>query len=237
VSTRADLGDHGVRTQPVLFASCTKRGESVTNPSGGYGPSMTDQLASYSFPFLLRGVAGAIHVRYGVNDDPRRWGYESLNLDWYQEDFVRGFPVMEASVEHSAEGYGADMGWMQIVEYEVRDPGEEERVTVFDVPPQLSHTDMPYLAFGVRPTAFDAPAISSREVTWRANTFLTYTPDAVLSRVVRSVGGFTWGYDVVAGVVSVAPLAAASRDAWTALMPALEERFPNWTLLDDPWDE
>jgi hypothetical protein len=42
---------------------------------------MTDQLTSVSIPFPLRGVEGKIHVRYGVNDDPRRWGYEVLGLD------------------------------------------------------------------------------------------------------------------------------------------------------------
>ncbi len=198
---------------------------------------MPDQLSSISIPFLMRGIEGTIHVRYGVNDDPRRWGYEVLNLDWYDENLIRGFPVMEASVEHPAEGYAADMGWIQVAEYEVRDPGAEERVTVFDVPPQLSDTEIPYLAFGVRPTAFDAPSISSQEVTWRASTFLTYTPDAVLSRVLRSVGGFTWGYDVVAGEVTIAPLSTAKREEWTALLPALEARFPSWTLLDEHWAE
>jgi hypothetical protein len=196
---------------------------------------MSDQLTSISIPFLLRGVEGAIHVRYGVNDDPRRWGYEVLGLDWYEEELIRGFPVMEASVEHSAEGYGADMGWIQVAEYEVRDPGAEERATVFDVPPQLGDTEIPYLAFGVRPTAFDAPSITSREVTWRASTFLTYTPDAVLSRVVRAVAGFSWGYDVVAGEVTIVPLSVATREDWTVVVPGLQERFPNWTMLDEPW--
>src|SRR3954449_1741374 len=91
----------------------------------------------------------SIHVRYGVNDDPRRWGYEVLDLDWYSEDVVRGFPVMQASVEHAAEGYAAQLGWVQVVRYQVRDPGESEDVTVFDVPPQLSETENPYFAFGV----------------------------------------------------------------------------------------
>jgi hypothetical protein len=142
---------------------------------------------------------------------------------------------MEASVEHPAEGYGADMGWVQIAHYEIRDPGAEERVTIFDVPPQLSETETPYLAFGVRPTAFDAPSITSQEVTWRASTFLTYTPDAVLSREIRAVAGFSWGYDVVAGEVTIIPLSVATREGWTDPVPALQERFPNWTMLDEPW--
>lgn len=50
-----------------------------------------------------------------------------------QSRFVRGFPIMEASVDHPAEGYAADMGWLQ-VRYDIRDPGEEEQATMFDVP-------------------------------------------------------------------------------------------------------
>jgi hypothetical protein len=182
--------------------------------------------------FVLRGDEGTIRVRYGTNDDPRRWGYEVLQQDWYRAELVRGFPVMEASVEHPAEGYAADMGWIQVVRYQVRDPGEAGDVTVLDVPPQLSETDSPYLAFGVRPTAFDAPAIGARDVTWRARTFLTFTPDAVISRVIAPLGRFTWGYDVVDGVVAIVPIAVAGPDEWIDVLPALRERFPTWTFLD-----
>ncbi len=186
---------------------------------------MTLPLTDLSFPFELRGVSGTINVRYGVNDDPRRWGYEVLDLAWYQEDLVRGFPVLEASVDHPAEGYAAEMGWVQVVRYQVADAGSEEDTTVFDVPPQLSETDTPYLAFGVRPTMFDAPAIGAREVTWRASTFLTYTPDALLSRVVSPLRGFTWGYDVVAGDVRILDVAPAERSLWASLLPDLQIAF------------
>src|SRR4051795_2438801 len=186
----------------------------------------------FTLPFTLRGVEGAIHVRYGVNDDPRRWGYEVLDLDWYSEDVVRGFPVMQASVEHSAEGYAAQLGWVQVVEYHVRDPGQSEDVTVFDVPPQLSEIENPYFAFGVLPTVFDAPSITSHEVEWSARTFLTYTPDAVLSRVIAPLGGFTWGYDVTAGEVTVRSLATAEQSDWMDILPGLRLRFPSWSFLD-----
>lgn len=59
---------------------------------------------------------------------------------------------MQAIAAYPAEGYAADMGWLQVVRYVVRDPGEEDQQTVFDAPPQLSGTETPYLAFGVRPT-------------------------------------------------------------------------------------
>jgi hypothetical protein len=84
-------------------------------------------LAVTHIPFRLRGVEGTVTVEYGVNDDPERWGYLDLKLDWYSPDAVRGFPVMQASVHHPSEGYAADVGWIQVVRYTVRDPGAERR--------------------------------------------------------------------------------------------------------------
>jgi hypothetical protein len=96
----------------------------------------------------------------------------------------------------------------------------------FDVPPQLSDTDTPYLAFGVRPTAFDAPSIEARDVEWEASTFLVYTPDAVLSRTLRPICGFTWGYRVRGGVVHVSPLSVGAPGDWQRNLPDLRRRFP-----------
>ena len=132
---------------------------------------MADALDVETIPFL-RGVDGKVSVLYGVNEDPVYWGYAVLELEWFTPELVRGFPVMQASVEYSAEGYAADMGWLQVVRYTVSDPGQEGQATVFDVPPQLAETDMPYAAFGVRPTFFDAPAMAARNATWDADTFL-----------------------------------------------------------------
>jgi hypothetical protein len=183
-------------------------------------------------PFRLRGVDGSITVQYGVNEEPARWGYSVLELEWFRPELVQGFPVMQATVEHPAEGYAADMGWLQVVRYEVRDPGDEERQTVFDVPPQLSETETPYLAFGVRPTAFDAPSIEAQDVTWDADTFLVYTPDAVLSRVLRPLCGFKWGYRVQGGVVHVNPLSVAARNDWRRNLSDLRRRFSSWTFVE-----
>lgn len=197
--------------------------------------SIERRLDVTQIPFRLRGIEGSVTVEYGVNEDPRRWGYEDLDLDWYHADLIRGFPVMQACVDHPREGYSADLGWIQVVKYVVRDPGAEEDATVFDVPPQFADSNVPYLAFGVRPTAFDAPAIGADEVTWRASTFLVYTPDAVLSRVSRPLCGFAWGYDVVAGTREVKPLEIAEYDRWVTLLPDLRGRYPDWDFQDVPW--
>jgi hypothetical protein len=184
-----------------------------------------------TIPFRLRGTDGHVTVQYGANEDPLRWGYAVLELDWFRPELVRGFPVMQASVEYPAEGYAADMGWLQVVRYEVRDPGEEGTVTVFDTPPQLAETGTPYAAFGIRPTFFDAPSIEGlREVNWGADTFLVYTPDAVLSRVLRPICGFRWGFRLHEGKVFLDLVSVADAGNWERNLPDLRGRFSSWTF-------
>ena len=195
---------------------------------------MAKGLEVTTIPFRLRGVGGTVSVLYGVNEDPIRWGYAVLELEWFSPELVRGFPIMEASVDHPAEGYAADMGWLQVVRYDIRDPGEEEQATVFDVPPQLAETDVPYAAFGVRPTFFDAPAMSASNATWRATTFLVHTPDAVLSRVIRPICGFCWGYRVEEGSVHLDALTVADAGDWSAILPDVRTRFAAWTFESLP---
>lgn len=126
---------------------------------------------------------------------------------------------MQASVQHLAEGYAADMGWLQVVRYDVRDAGEKEHQVVFDVPPHLSETETPYAAFAVRPTFFDAPAAGAKDMTWDADTFLAYTPDAVLSRIIHPLCGFSWGYRASSGVIQLSPLAIAGPEEWERNLP------------------
>lgn len=194
---------------------------------------MTDGLGSTAIPFRLRGADGQVTIRYGVNEDPVRWGYPVLELSWAHPELVRGFPVIEAAVEHPAEGYAADMGWLQVVRYESRDPGEEERTTIFDVPPQLAEIEMPYAAFGVRPTFFDAPSTDAKDVDFDADTFLVYTPDAVMTRVLRPICAFRWGFRVREGDVLLHPLSAAGASDWERNLPGLRERFPSWTFEEE----
>ena len=194
---------------------------------------MTNGLGSTPIPFSLRGASGQVTVQYGVNEDPIRWGYAVLELKWAHPDLVRGFPVIQATVEHPAEGYAADMGWLQVVRYESRDAGEGERATVFDVPPQLAEIEMPYAAFGVRPTFFDAPSTDRKDVSFDADTFLVYTPDAVMTRVIRPICGFKWGYQVRDGDVLLNPLSVADASDWERDLPDLRRRFPTWTFEEE----
>jgi hypothetical protein len=186
-----------------------------------------------TIPFLLRDSPGEVAVEYGRNDDPLRWGHDVLGLDWFNVERVRGFPVVEATVIHPAEGYRAFMGWLQVLRYDVRDPGKEVQAEMVDVAPQLADVDLPYLLFGIRPTFFDAPCTNATSISWAASSFLVYSPDAVMSKSLKAVCGFTWGFVVEGRARNLASLRVATGDDWGAALSVLTERFPAWTFDED----
>lgn len=184
-------------------------------------------------PFRVRQIDGGVRVRYTRNEDPRRWGYDLLRLD-FDTGVARGFPVIEAKVEYPAEGYAAIMSWIQVVRYLV---GAQQQPTVIvDVAPQMRDAGMPYLSFGIQPTLFDAPAITERDVVWRAWSFLTYTPDALMTPVVEPACGFRWGYDVRDGSPEPTELLSAGRDEWLEIRDELRARYPEWRFEGGDWE-
>jgi hypothetical protein len=108
---------------------------------------------------------------------------------------------------------------------------------VVDVAPQMHAVDaaMPYMAFGVRPAFFDAPATDDEEYEFHAIAFLTASPDAVMTPIVGPLCGFTWGYRVAASKPEIAPLDLAGDADWSWVKTHLEERFPAWKFLDPGW--
>jgi hypothetical protein len=61
------------------------------------------------FPFRLPGAQGSVNVSLQTNEDPERWGYGVLGLEWPTEIAI-GLPVLEAQTECSLDGYAAVMG-------------------------------------------------------------------------------------------------------------------------------
>ncbi len=186
-----------------------------------------------TLPFQVRHVNGRVQIRYSGNDDPLRWGYHLLGLE-FDIDVARGFPVIEARVDYPAEGYAAVMSWIQVARYWVGP--QEEPTVVVDVAPQMRAARMPYISFGIRPTLFDAPAFTEQNVVWRAWSFLTYTPDALMTPVVEPACGFRWGYDVREHAPQPTELVPASRDEWLGIRTELTGRYPEWSFKGDDWE-
>jgi hypothetical protein len=182
-------------------------------------------------PFELRGFAGSVHVHADVNEDPSRWGFQFLRLD-FGEGFVgaRGFPVVQATVEFGAEGYAAELGWIQIVEQSR--PGSAAVDLICDAPPNMRSLSMPFMSFGTRPTLFDAPADDVEpDLTWRATAFLTQTPDLLMSKTIGPVQGFIRGFDKREGEIAISPVTPAGLAEWRHLASSLRSRYPEWEFL------
>jgi hypothetical protein len=179
-------------------------------------------------PFGLRGSEGSLAVECGVNGDPRRLGYHLLGLP-YDLEVARGFPVVRASVSFPGEGYAGAMGWIQVLRYGSGGLGDE-RIEV-DLPPQHQDSNTPYCFWGIQPTFFDAPSTPHEDVTWTAEAFLATSPDALMTRTVRPICGFRWGYATTRKPPQILPPESLDRGAWEAARPTLRQRFPAWDFL------
>jgi hypothetical protein len=194
------------------------------------------------FPFRLRGADGSVVVSFGANEDPQRWGYGALGLTW-PTDLAQGLPVLTARTECRLEGYSAIMGWIQVVRIHVLAesrslvPGVEKAPAGHhewvDGPPQLRGLGVPFTSFGAWPTLFDAPASTESDTTFVADSWLTASPDALISRESFPVLGLRWGYSTRAGQPHELHEPALLDDTqWAESLPLLRETFPDWQFGD-----
>jgi len=178
-----------------------------------------------AYPFRLSGLAGDVVVRYGANVDPTRWGYDLLGLD-YPSVTAAGFPVLRADVTYEGDGYAATLGWVQVVW--MAGAAEQEPRVIVDVAPQLIGTGFPYVSFGVEPTMFDAPSTTQADVDWLARTFLTASPDRLMTRIAEPILGLRWGYVLHEAVPQLKGLAPAREEDWREARSVLTAHFPEW---------
>jgi hypothetical protein len=106
--------------------------------------------------------------------------------------------------------------------------GEQEPRVIVDVAPQLIETGFPYVSFGIEPTMFDAPSTTDAEVDWLARSFLTASPDRLMTRIVEPILGLRWGYVLRGAVPRLKDLARASDEDWQEARSVLAARFPEW---------
>lgn len=178
-----------------------------------------------TYPFRLSGLDGEVVVQYGPNADPARWGYDLLGRD-FPSTVAKGFPVLRADVTYEGDGYAATLGWLQVVSMTVA--AEREPRTMVDVPPQLIATGFPYISFGIEPTMFDAPSTTDSDVDWVARTFLTASPDRLMTRVVEPVFGLRWGYTLREGLPQLKDLARTGDEDWREARLVIARQFRDW---------
>jgi hypothetical protein len=179
-------------------------------------------------PFVDRGLRGQVSVTCEPDLQPSRWGYPLLGLPMDVEA-ASGFPVVHATVQTEGEGYASILGWLQVVRVREGEAGPEQ--SLVDVAPQLAGLEVPYLAFGSRPTLFDAPSTDARDdLDWSAHTYLVSTPDCVMTRRLVPLCGFGWGYQVRdATPITVVPTPIGP-DAWSTDREVLARGHASWTF-------
>ena len=178
-------------------------------------------------PFTLRGIPGSIEMSIGENLDPRLVGYELLT-GGLPADTARGFPICRASVRYAADGYASVFGWTQMVRStDASDRFEMDPIAIYE------SVATPYAWFGVKPEAFDAPSRESRyEMDWEAHCFLCVSPDAVLTKHVQAVAGFSWGFKVTQSDIAFAPPRILGVNDWNGHLPLLRHCYPTWRFAE-----
>jgi len=180
---------------------------------------------SLRIDFSLRGISGLIDVSISPNADPNAVGYSLLSYG-LPVDFARGFPVCRAAVTYPADGYAAVFGWTQMVR-------STDATGDFEMDPIAIYRelDTPFAWYGTRPELFDAPCRDSRQdMTWECHSYLCISPDAVLSRRVQAVAGFSWGFMISGGVIKFIPAAPLGPAAWDGHLGLLRASHPSWTF-------
>ena len=181
---------------------------------------------SLDVPFTLRGTGGLISVSVTAGTDPDAIGY-ALLTGGLPTDAARGFPVCRATVTYPAQGYAAVFGWTQLVRSTDSDPDR------FELDPIAIYQQVatPFAWFGIRPELFDAPSRDSRrDLAWAAHSFLCVSPDAVITRRVQAVAGFSWGFTIERQEFTFARPAALGPGAWDGHLGLLRASYPGWAF-------
>jgi hypothetical protein len=176
--------------------------------------------------FSLRGISGHIDASIRPNTDPAALGYTILSYG-LPVDFAIGFPVCRATVTYPADGYAAMFGWTQMVRC------TDAATNDFEMDPIAiySEVETPFAWYGMRPELFDAPSRFTRsDMDWECHSYLCVSPDAVLSRRVQAVAGFSWGFTVAGSDITLVLAAPLGPTSWDAHLGLLRASYPSWTF-------
>jgi hypothetical protein len=176
--------------------------------------------------FALRGLDGHIDVSLRDNSDPASLGYSVL-FPGVSLDAVQGFPVCEATVTYPGQGYAAVFGWTQLVR------STDSATGAFEMDPIAIYTEIPtpFAWFGVKPQLFDAPSRDDRpDMDWEARSFLCVSPDAVITRRVVAVTGFSWGFTIKSGEIAISGPWELGPDTWSSHLAVLRREYPQWAF-------
>jgi hypothetical protein len=186
------------------------------NARCGHPPRRTaGSVGTVRLGFTVRGHAGAVEVNVVPNDDPAAFGTLAERS---------GFPLCTATVSCGGRGYTAVLGWIQLV----RSSDGASGGTEFELDPYepLGRLPHPFCWFGIAPTLFDAPSRPTRApLEWAAHSFLAFIGRP---REARAILGFSWGFAVRGGQVSIVRPRSLSSADWDRHLALLRREHPTW---------
>ena len=189
----------------------------------------TTGMQSLSLKFSLsHSRAGSVTASVKANNDPSKYGLQLIFPD-QDTTTLKGFPVCEATVSTvGTQGYGSIYGWIQMVR-----SGEPSEINAapweMDPIPILADLNTPFAWFGPEPKLFDAPMrIGVQELDWTCHSFLTYIEDGLMSKNVKPVLAFEWGFELHNGTPKLKLLRELQLGAWNEHLDLLESSFRGW---------
>lgn len=182
-----------------------------------------DRLGALQLSFNARDGGGQVTVVVSENTDPSNLG---------SDPSARGFPVCRATVDFELDGYNGLLGWVQLVG--VADAGGAERIFEIDPLQVFEDVETPFGFYGLNPVLFDAPSRRDRSQTldWLAHSFLCVAPRHPMAKEVKAVVGFSWGFAMRVGDVSIVEPKELDLEAWSGHIETLSIHFPSWRFID-----
>ena len=173
-------------------------------------------------PFTHQGDPGRVIVSLEATFEPAQLGVG---------DSAHGFAHCKATVEYSARGYLALLGWVQLVRStDNASHGRQFEMDPFDPFGLYERAPLPYCWYGITPTLFDAPSRDERvPLDWVAHSFLAASPFGDNAKTAMPLLGFSWGFEIVDDrSIVLKPAAVLAAADWEAHLPYLRECYPEW---------
>jgi hypothetical protein len=161
------------------------------------------------------GTPGSVSVIVSTTGDPEEVG---------AGPYARGLANCEARITYPGHGNRGRLGWVQLVRStDNRSGGKDFEMDPLEILGDVPH---PFCHFGIAPTLFDAPGRADRaDLDWDCRSFLCRIVGDD-RREVEMMTGFSWGFVIKDGLVSVASPRPETR--WDDHLALLRQEYPDW---------
>ncbi|KAI7205013.1 hypothetical protein KC343_g9852 [Hortaea werneckii] len=175
-----------------------------------------------------------VRVEVTTNANPNKIGCHLILPS--EPSAAMDFPVCRAILKAPDDvGYAATYGWVQTVLERPLPATDSDTLTkeaewYTDPIPITEQLNYPFCWFGPEAQLFDAPfRTERRNMEWTCHSFLTYIPDALVSKKVCPILAFEWGFEISGGRVSIKRLRLLDiQEAWERQRGLWEGRFTGW---------